>query len=196
MGIHFDDTWPVASEIDPGRLAARASSQLRAGCELLAIDGRSVEGLSFRQAVQHIAKRPVQLLWSEPPRQRKQAYTPPRPNSPRAVILAPTRELASQIARETKRLSRSTRLVTMLLEHQDELDATILGECDIIVSTPMRLAALIRSAKQRLEAVEVLVVRAIATRMRPAHACAFPCVRLAWWLLRGRMKELKYLRTP
>jgi hypothetical protein len=85
----------------------------------------------------------------------------PRPgteSSPRAIILAPTRELATQIARETARLAKGTGIVVRALAKDDNSSA--FADCDVVVSTPLRLSALISAqAGRRLAAVEIVVVR-------------------------------------
>ena len=78
--------------------------------------------------------------------------------SPRAIILAPTRELATQIARETARLAKDTGISVRALAKED--DASVFAECDVLVSTPLRLATLVTAQPgRRLAAVEMLVVR-------------------------------------
>lgn len=85
----------------------------------------------------------------------------PRPgaeSSPRALILAPTRELATQIARETARLAKDTGISVRALGKQDDVSA--FAQCDVLVSTPLRLATLLTAQPgMRLAAVEILVVR-------------------------------------
>jgi superfamily II DNA/RNA helicase len=85
----------------------------------------------------------------------------PRPGaerSPRALILAPTRELATQIARETARLAKDTGISVRAFGKQD--DVTAFAECDVLVSTPLRLATILTAQPgRRLAAVEILVVR-------------------------------------
>eukprot|EP01043_Picozoa_sp_COSAG02_P009099 COSAG02_NODE_304_length_25204_cov_11.025095_5_plen_287_part_00 len=85
----------------------------------------------------------------------------PRPgteSSPRAIILAPTRELATQIARETARLAKDTGITVRALAKED--DTSAFADCDVVVSTPLRLSALISAqAGRRLAAVELVVVR-------------------------------------
>jgi superfamily II DNA/RNA helicase len=85
----------------------------------------------------------------------------PRPgteSSPRAIILAPTRELAAQIARETARLAKDTGIAVRALAKED--DSSVFADCDVLVSTPLRLSALVSArAGRRLAAVEMVVVR-------------------------------------
>jgi ATP-dependent helicase YprA (DUF1998 family) len=203
LGIHFDEMWPVVSEVEDDGLAARREPRIRAGCRLLSINGRAMDRLAFQDAVPLIQQRPVQLLWQDEAAAGENtgaaATSSATQPSPRAVILAPTRELATQIARETKLLAAGTALVTALLEHQDTLDPSILGECDVLVSTPMRLAALIRSASCRLEAVEVLVVRCVCLCPRPVSPllrASFGATRIHAIHTMGGRNISKYLRTP
>ena len=119
LGIHFDELWPVVNEVDPEMLGAKVGGlKLRRGCILLAINGRRVADLNFADAVPMIQTRPATLLWRRAPDDPLAATAAPppagaaRPSTIRAVILAPTRELAAQIARETVRLAAHTGLVT------------------------------------------------------------------------------------
>jgi len=111
---------------------------------------------------------------------------PPRAGadrSPRAVILAPTRELATQIAREAARLAKDTGLdVQMLGKGDEEAVAAACAACDVLVSTPLRLATAIAAARTRFEAVEMLVVR------QPAAARTNALAEM--------MNYYLYLRTP
>jgi hypothetical protein len=166
LGIHFDNKWPVVNEVETGQLAAKLAPRVKPGCRLVSINGRHVDGLPFTEAVPLIQQRPVRLVWRE-------ADAPPIQSvGVRGVILAPTRELAAQISRETKRLAANTGLVVTLLEDHD--DATF-DTSDILVSTPLRLAALIRSSKRRLDAVKVLVVRTTSFSLAGPTACV--CAR-------------------
>jgi ATP-dependent helicase YprA (DUF1998 family) len=118
---------------------------------------------------------------------------PARPGadrSPRAVILAPTRELATQIARETARLAKDTGISVHSLAKED--DASVFADCDVLVSTPLRLATVItaQAGRLRLAAVEILVVRPL----QPTHTTT-PCVPPARQRARDDDHNL-YLRTP
>ncbi|KAL0555499.1 hypothetical protein IC582_009447 [Cucumis melo] len=77
----------------------------------------------------------------------------------RAVILCPTRELASQTTRECKKLAKGKKfhikLVTKeVLRHADFSKFS----CDVLISTPLRLRLAIRKKKIDLSRVEYLVL--------------------------------------
>lgn len=85
----------------------------------------------------------------------------------RGVLLAPTRELAAQIHRDVVRLSRGRKLRVCLLTKAgaakaaaatgiDRKDA--LSAYDIVVTTPMRLVALIRDGAVSLSSVQMIVL--------------------------------------
>ena len=80
---------------------------------------------------------------------------------PRALVLAPTRELATQIAAETRLLSKFTRLkmvtiyggVSMLNQIN-----TLRQHPEIVVGCPGRVLDLIRQRLLRLDQIETLVL--------------------------------------
>ncbi|CAN0020632.1 unnamed protein product, partial [Sphacelaria rigidula] len=85
----------------------------------------------------------------------------------RGILLAPTRELAAQIHRDVVRLSRGRKLRVCLLTKAgaakaaaatgiDRKDA--LSAYDIVVTTPMRLVALIRDGAVSLSSVKMVVL--------------------------------------
>ncbi|CAM9170783.1 unnamed protein product [Choristocarpus tenellus] len=81
----------------------------------------------------------------------------------RAVLLAPTRELAAQIHRDVVRLSRGRKLRACLLTKATASKAAsdskaALAGCDIVVSTPMRLVGLLREAAVSLPRVSIVVL--------------------------------------
>ena len=59
------DTWPVIKRIDPG-VVQRATPGLAAGWRLLEINGRSVEGMVFKEAAPLTKVRPLELRWQAP----------------------------------------------------------------------------------------------------------------------------------
>lgn len=61
----------------------------------------------------------------------------------RAVIVAPTRELAGQILREAERLAKGRRLKIRLLRKAASESAKQ-AACDIMISTPQRLVRAVR----------------------------------------------------
>ncbi len=85
----------------------------------------------------------------------------------RGVLLAPTRELAAQIHRDVVRLSRGRKMRVCLLTKAGAAKAAAaagvdskkaLAGYDIVVSTPMRLVALIRERAISLASVEMLIL--------------------------------------
>ncbi|CAM9453478.1 unnamed protein product [Hapterophycus canaliculatus] len=83
------------------------------------------------------------------------------------ILLAPTRELAAQIHRDVVRLSRGRKLRVCLLTKAGAAKAAAangtdskkaLSEYDIVVSTPMRLVALVRDGAVSLASVEMVVL--------------------------------------
>lgn len=85
----------------------------------------------------------------------------------RALLLAPTRELAAQIHREVERLSIGRKLrISLLTQAGATKAATLSGadhECaladyDVVISTPMRLVALLRQGAISLSRVELVVL--------------------------------------
>lgn len=79
----------------------------------------------------------------------------------RGILLAPTRELAAQIHRDVVRLSRGRKIRICLLTKSGvakTAEVNGLSGYDIIVSTPMRLVALLREGAISLETVEIVVL--------------------------------------
>ncbi len=85
----------------------------------------------------------------------------PEPRVPRALIIAPTRELVVQVASDAENLGRHTGLVTEAVfggmdyrEQREELRAGV----DLLVGTPGRLLDYLRQGVTSLRHVEVFVV--------------------------------------
>ncbi|KAJ9694507.1 hypothetical protein PVL29_010141 [Vitis rotundifolia] len=77
----------------------------------------------------------------------------------RAVILCPTRELAAQTARESKKLAKGKKFYIKLLTKELLRSGGISKlPCDILISTPLRLRSAIRKKKLDLSRVEYLVL--------------------------------------
>lgn len=85
----------------------------------------------------------------------------------RGVLLAPTRELAAQIHRDVVRLSRGRKMRACLLTKAGAAKAAAaagvdgkkaLTGYDIVVSTPLRLVALVREGAISLASVEMVVL--------------------------------------
>lgn len=84
-----------------------------------------------------------------------------RLKGPRALVVAPTRELATQIADEMKMLAQYTHLkiVTIFggVSMQKQIQA-LRGNVDVVVGCPGRLLDLVGQKKLRLDRVEALVL--------------------------------------
>lgn len=85
----------------------------------------------------------------------------------RGLLLAPTRELAAQIHRDVVRLSRGRKLRVCLLTKAGSAKAAAangmdskkaLSGYDIVVSTPLRLVALVREGAVSLASVEMVIL--------------------------------------
>ncbi len=80
---------------------------------------------------------------------------------PRMVVLAPTRELASQIAEEARRLARFTQLHLATLVGGTSIKAQtkrLQRGVDLIVATPGRLKDHMQRGNVRFDALEILVL--------------------------------------
>lgn len=81
---------------------------------------------------------------------------------PRAVIIAPTRELVMQIASDAQELGRFTGLKTVTLiggaDYQKQLNQVNRSPVDIIVATPGRLIDFMERRDLSLDRVEILVL--------------------------------------
>ena len=92
-----------------------------------------------------------------------QPTDPNRPKGlPRALCLAPTRELALQIEKDARLLGKYVphRIVTVFggMDYQKQLDFLQAGPVDILVATPGRLLDFRRKRAIRLDQIEVLVI--------------------------------------
>ena len=85
----------------------------------------------------------------------------PEPRVPRALIIAPTRELVVQVADDAGKLGRHTGLVTEAvfggMDYREQRDELLHG-VDILVGTPGRLLDYLRQGVTSLRQVEVFVV--------------------------------------
>lgn len=84
-----------------------------------------------------------------------------QPGSLRAVVLAPTRELAIQIETNAKSYSRAARLRTVAVVGGESLSRQVnalRSGVDILIATPGRLNDLIERGSVQLKSVEVLVL--------------------------------------
>ena len=86
---------------------------------------------------------------------------PAMPNKPRALILAPTRELVGQIHEALKPLAKTAGLSTMTVfggVGQNPQVAGLRKGADIVLACPGRLEDLIQQGHCRLDAIEVTVL--------------------------------------
>jgi len=95
-------------------------------------------------------------LLASPPKERRANGTP------RALVIAPTRELVAQISKDAKELSRYCDLYTASvyggLDYQKQWDELESRQIDLMVATPGRLLDYLRKRLVRLDQVEVLVL--------------------------------------
>jgi ATP-dependent RNA helicase RhlB len=85
-----------------------------------------------------------------------------RTGTPRALILAPTRELVVQIASDAENLCKYTRLSVVSIvggmDYQKQRDELRQAPCDIMVATPGRLIDFLGQGEINLRKIEVLVL--------------------------------------
>lgn len=85
-----------------------------------------------------------------------------RTGTPRALILAPTRELVVQIASDAENLCKYTRLSVVSIvggmDYQKQRDDLRQAPCDIMVATPGRLIDFLGQGEINLRKIEVLVL--------------------------------------
>lgn len=84
-----------------------------------------------------------------------------KPEDPRAVIIAPTRELAIQIDRDFQSIGRDTGLRSALIyggvDYDKQRDMLRSG-CDLIIATPGRLIDYFKQDVFRFDAIEAVVI--------------------------------------
>ncbi|HJR55560.1 MAG TPA: DEAD/DEAH box helicase [Rhizomicrobium sp.] len=88
-------------------------------------------------------------------------HVPPRPRETKALILAPTRELAVQIEESLRTYGRFLNLKRAVIlggVSQNAQVNTMKNGVDILVATPGRLLDLIQQKHIRLDAVQVLII--------------------------------------
>lgn len=96
------------------------------------------------------------LLKKQPPVSTSKKF------KPRALVIAPTRELVVQIAKDGYKLAKYTSLkVTAVyggVDYQKQLDETRKGRSDIIVATPGRLLDFVNKRAIVLDRCEIMVI--------------------------------------
>ncbi|MFY1664977.1 ATP-dependent RNA helicase RhlB [Pseudomonas sp. Pseu.R1] len=97
----------------------------------------------------------TQLIQTPPPKERYMG-------EPRALIIAPTRELVVQIAKDAAALTKYTRLNVMTfvggMDFDKQLKQLEARHCDILVATPGRLLDFNQRGEVHLDMVEVMVL--------------------------------------
>jgi ATP-dependent RNA helicase RhlB len=97
----------------------------------------------------------TQLLQTQPPKERYMG-------EPRALIIAPTRELVVQIAKDAADLTKYTNLNVMQfvggMDFDKQLKQLESRYCDILVATPGRLLDFNQRGEVHLDMVEVMVL--------------------------------------
>ncbi len=97
----------------------------------------------------------TQLIQTPPPKERYMG-------EPRALIIAPTRELVVQIAKDAAALTKYTNLNVMTfvggMEFDKQLKQLEARHCDILVATPGRLLDFNQRGEVHLDMVEVMVL--------------------------------------
>ena len=85
-----------------------------------------------------------------------------QPGTPRALIIAPTRELVMQIAKDGRQLARYTPLRIVAVyggtDYQGQIRQLEKGRCDIVVATPGRLLDYVWKKVIRLHQVRTMII--------------------------------------
>ena len=79
------------------------------------------------------------------------------PKAPRALVVLPTRELAQQTYREAQKLTAGRKFRTAVLTKAGASGGVRERRLDLLITTPLRLVALMNSEGVELDRVETLV---------------------------------------
>lgn len=94
--------------------------------------------------------------------QQEKSTAPSGSFKPRALVIAPTRELVAQIAKDGKKLAKYTSLkITAVyggVDYQKQMEEARQGKTDIIVATPGRLLDFMNKKVIRLDRCEIMVI--------------------------------------
>ena len=137
----------LRNHVVPTPIQARAIPRLLAGRDMLGI-AQTGTGKTAAFAL------PILQQLSQPGRDGT-------PRAPRALVLAPTRELAIQIGEEFRAYARHLRVRHAVIYggvSQRPQDAALARGVDVLVATPGRLLDLMGQKLVRLDAVEFLVL--------------------------------------
>ena len=135
------------NHVTPTPIQAQAIPELLAGRDMLGIAQTGTgKTAAFALPILHLLSR---------------ERTPKGPRSPRALVLAPTRELAIQIGDEFRAYSQNLQLRQTVIfggvGQRPQVDALARG-VDIVIATPGRLLDLMNQRRLRLDAIEFLVL--------------------------------------
>ena len=87
---------------------------------------------------------------------------PAKPGVPRALIIAPTRELVMQIAKDGRNLARYTPLRILPVyggaDYQGQMDQLKKGKVDVVVATPGRLLDYVSKRVVRLNHIRAMII--------------------------------------
>ncbi len=90
------------------------------------------------------------------------AQNPTKPGTPRALIIAPTRELVMQIAKDGNQLAKYTplRIVAVFggTDYQQQMRKLEQGRVDVVVATPGRLLDYVSKRVVRLHQVQTMII--------------------------------------
>jgi len=87
---------------------------------------------------------------------------PVKPGEPRALIIAPTRELVMQIAKDGHKLARYTPLRIVAVyggaDYQGQMEQLKKGKVDVVVATPGRLLDYVSKRVVRLNRIQTMII--------------------------------------
>ena len=93
---------------------------------------------------------------------QKRSYSPSGTYKPRALVIAPTRELVIQIAKDGNKLATYTPLTITAVyggvDYQKQINEVSQGKSDIIVATPGRLLDFADKRLLKLDQCEIMVI--------------------------------------
>lgn len=93
---------------------------------------------------------------------QKRSYSPSGTYKPRALVIAPTRELVIQIAKDGNKLATYTPLTITAVyggvDYQKQINEVSKGKSDIIVATPGRLLDFVDKRLLKLDQCEIMVI--------------------------------------
>ncbi len=123
---------------------------------------KALEGLDAAGRAQTGTGKTAAFLISTINRLLNNPLSQPNRKSPRALVLAPTRELAMQIKKDADALIKYTNLKVLAvlggMEYQEQKDSLAEEDIDIVVATPGRLLDFKKQGSIHLDKVEILII--------------------------------------